>query len=72
MNMIEITVHLPESLAKQATQMGILTDEYIEKLLRDDIESQLKRMAHDPDIQHELAQINDEFRITEWDGLDKE
>ncbi|MDX2078887.1 MAG: hypothetical protein SFZ02_20805 [bacterium] len=34
-----------------------------------EIEAQLALMANDPDIQRELAQINDEFRVAEWDGL---
>lgn len=34
-----------------------------------DFESQLKAMAADPQIQNELAQINQEFAITEMDGL---
>ncbi|MDZ4672681.1 MAG: hypothetical protein SH821_17605 [Phototrophicales bacterium] len=70
MDFIEITLHLPELLVKQAIQMGILTDEHIGNLLRAEIEAQLALMANDPDIQRELAQINDEFRVTEWDGLD--
>ncbi|HRF98292.1 MAG TPA: hypothetical protein PLZ51_23955 [Aggregatilineales bacterium] len=69
MDFIEITLHLPELLVKQATQMGILTDEHISNLLRAEIEAQLALMANDPDIQRELAQINDEFRVAEWDGL---
>lgn len=71
MNFVEITLHLPEILAKQATQMGLLTDEYITQLLSAEIEAQLAMMASDPDIQRELAQIDDEFRVTEWDGLDQ-
>jgi len=70
MDFIEITLHLPELLVKQAIQMGILTDEHIGNLLRAEIEAQLALTANDPDIQRELAQINDEFRVTEWDGLD--
>jgi hypothetical protein len=71
MNFVEITFHLPEALAKQATQMGILTDEHITHLLSAEIEAQLAMMASDPDIQRELAQIDEEFRIAEWDGLDQ-
>lgn len=71
MNVVEITVHLPETLAKQASQMGMLTDERITQLLRAEIEAQLAQMAHDPDMQRELASINDEFQTTEWDGLDQ-
>lgn len=71
MNLVEITFHLPEALAKQATQMGILTDEHITQLLSAEIEAQLILMASDSDIQRELAQMDDEFRVTEWDGLDQ-
>lgn len=34
------------------------------------LESELDAMAADPQIQHELAQINKEFAITEMDGLE--
>lgn len=37
-----------------------------------EIEADLIRMAQDPYIQHELALIDEEFRITEWDGLENE
>lgn len=69
MTLVEITLHLPADLAKQATRMGMLTDEHIAQLLRAEIESQLALMAADPALQRELAQINDEFSNTEWDGL---
>jgi hypothetical protein len=69
MTLIEITLRLPEDLAKQASQMGMLTDAHIAQLLRADIESQLALMASDPALQRELAAINDEFRHAEWDGL---
>lgn len=50
--------------------MGILTDAHIVELLRTEIESQLAQMAQDPDIQREILQLDEEFRLTEWDGLD--
>lgn len=33
---------------------------------KDDLEA----MAADPDIQRELGKIEEEFRVTEWDGLE--
>ncbi|MBO1351078.1 MAG: hypothetical protein EBE86_028605 [Hormoscilla sp. GUM202] len=33
------------------------------------IEAQIKEMACDPDIQAEIAAINQEFAVTEMDGL---
>lgn len=35
-----------------------------------DLESQLRAMAADPQIQKELAQIDQEFAVTEMDGLE--
>lgn len=35
-------------------------------------ESELAAMATDPAIQHETRQINDEFAVTEMDGLGAE
>ncbi|MGH2412447.1 MAG: hypothetical protein ACRDEA_01880 [Microcystaceae cyanobacterium] len=35
----------------------------------DYLEEQIKAMADDPDIQAEIAAINQEFAITEMDGL---
>jgi len=35
-------------------------------------ESDLAAMAADPAIQREVQQINDEFAVTEMDGLDRE
>jgi hypothetical protein len=66
---IEITIRLPGALVKQATELGILSSEHIERLIRADIETQLANMANDPDIQHELRHLEDEFSITESDGL---
>ncbi len=37
----------------------------------DDIFNQLAAMAKDPQIQHELRSINDEFAVAESDGLGK-
>ena len=34
------------------------------------IKQQLKEMANDPDIQREIAEINQEFAIAEMDGLE--
>jgi len=33
------------------------------------MEAQIKEMASDPDIQAEIAAINQEFAVTEMDGL---
>ena len=35
------------------------------------MEKQLRAMANNPSIQSEIAAINEEFAITEMDGLDK-
>jgi len=35
------------------------------------INDKLAEMANDPEIQRDMEQINDEFRITELDGLNK-
>jgi hypothetical protein len=71
MSDIEITIRLPEALVKEAKGLGILSSEHIEMLLRADIQAQLTAMANDPDIQREIAQIADEFSVTESDGLDE-
>jgi len=39
-------------------------------IAKNKIESQLEIMANDPDIQAEIALINQEFMITEMDGID--
>lgn len=36
----------------------------------EDMEEDLAAMASDPDIQAELAAINEEFAVTEMDGLE--
>ncbi|MDZ4766410.1 MAG: hypothetical protein SGI73_17865 [Chloroflexota bacterium] len=69
MHEIEITIRLPESLAKEAAILGMLSNEHIEQLLRADIQTQLLAMANDPDIQPEIKQIDAEFIVTETDGL---
>jgi hypothetical protein len=68
---IEIMIKLPEALVKDATALGVLSSEHIEMLLRADIQAQLVAMAIDPDIQREIHQIEAEFSITEFDGLDE-
>ena len=68
---VEITIRLPETLFKQASELGILSSEHIEMLIRADIQAQLAAMANDPDIQREIAQIASEFSVTEFDGLDE-
>ena len=68
---IEITIRLPEDLVKEASELGILSSEYIEMLLRADIQAQLTAMANDAQIQNELRRIEAEFNTTEGDGLDE-
>jgi hypothetical protein len=70
MSGIAITFHLSESLVKEATELGLLSSERIEKLLWADIEAQLAAMANDPAIQREMHAIADEFDTTEADGLE--
>lgn len=69
MTLVEVTLHLPEQLANQAMQLGILTDAYIAELLRAEIAPQLA-MAQDSAIQREIVVLDETFRHTEWDGLD--
>lgn len=69
MSDIEITIHLPEDLVKEAKELGVLSSEHIAKLIRADIQSQLIAMANDPDIQREIRQIDTEFSIAESDGF---
>lgn len=71
MSDIEITIRLPEALVKAATELGVLSSEHIEMLLRADIQAQLAAMAHDPDIRREIEAIDAEFSATEGDGLDQ-
>jgi hypothetical protein len=69
---VEVTLHLPEALVKEATILGILSSEAIETLLRAEIQTQLAAMANDPDIQREIAEIEAEFSSAGADGLDDE
>lgn len=71
MSDIEIVLHLPEDLVKEARKLGVLSSEHVAMLLRADIQAQLEAMANDPEIQRELDQIAGEFRLTESDGLDQ-
>lgn len=70
MDNIEITFQLPETLVKEARQLGLLSSAHIESLLRADIQNLLAAMAADPDIQREIREIDAAFRIAESDGLD--
>jgi hypothetical protein len=67
---IEITFRLSQDLVKEATELGILSSEHIEQLLRTDIQAQLAEMANDPALQKELRDIDAEFATTEADGLE--
>ena len=69
MSDVEIAIRLPQDLVKAATELGILSSEHIEMLLRADIQTQLAAMANDPDIRREVEQIAAEFSVTESDGL---
>ncbi len=72
MSDVQITITLPEELAKEAIALGMLSSEYIAALIRADIRTQLAAMAEDPEIQRETRQIDAEFAATESDGLDPE
>jgi hypothetical protein len=67
--MTEIIIHLPETLAKEAAVLGLLTNARMETLLRAEIQAQLRAMAEDSAILREIQQIDAEFRSTETDGL---
>ncbi len=54
------------SLDEQKSLLKYLTQE-INKNIN---EEQIKIMANDPDIQAEIALINQEFIVTEMDGID--
>ncbi len=54
------------SLNEQKSLLKYLTEE-INKNIN---EEQLKIMGNDPDIQAEIALINQEFIVTEMDGID--
>lgn len=69
MGEVVITIRLPEDLFKVASELGVLSSEHIEMLLRADIQAQLMEMASDPQVQDELREIADEFALTEQDGL---
>ena len=55
----------------------LLIERIIHRLRRKDmkeesiLDSQVAAMASDPEIQMELRKINDEFAVTESDGLEK-
>ncbi len=71
MSDVQITITIPEELAKEASALGMLSSEHIATLLRAEIQTQLAAMAKDPDIQREMRHIDDEFAPTESDGLDQ-
>lgn len=72
MNDMEITIRLPEDLIREAAELGLLSSEHIEHLLRVDIQAQLAAMAADPAMVRELRAIDAEFSSTESDGLKPE
>ncbi len=71
MSDVQITITIPEELAREANALGMLSSEHIATLIRADIQSQLAAMAKDPDIQREMRHIDTEFSVTESDGLDQ-
>jgi hypothetical protein len=62
------------SLDEQKWLLHRLTEQIQQKstniLKEDTLKEQLETMANDPDIQAEIALINQEFMITEMDGID--
>ncbi len=64
----------PDSLVEEVLNFLLFhknkhNPETSEKIALESIEEQLQRMANDPDIQAELAMINEEFKSTDMDGL---
>ena len=56
-----------KSLLKRLTKQ---INENITNILKEeDFNNQLEMMANDPQIQSEIASINEEFLITEMDGI---
>jgi uncharacterized protein YbaP (TraB family) len=67
-----MTKLLEKAFAKASTLSVEEQDTLAAKLLRElELSEQLKEMAADPNIQRELKAINEEFAVTELDGLAK-
>ncbi len=71
MSDVEVIIKLPETLFREVNALGIPSNEHIERLRRADIESLLRAMSEDEDIQRVIKQIEAEFASTESDGLDE-
>jgi len=76
MNTIAIT-QLEETISRLSLKEQLLLLERLIQRLRqhlfateDNRNNQLAAMANDPQMQQELKMINEEFAITELDGLD--
>ena len=57
---------LLERLTQQVRERIHTADKFADAVY---MEEQIKAMASDPDIQVEMAAINEEFAVTEMDGL---
>jgi hypothetical protein len=75
MNVMAIT-QIEEGISRLSLyEQMLLLERLIQRLRQhlfkneDTLENQLEAMANDVEIQNELRQINDEFAITEMDGL---
>jgi len=59
---------LPE---KEQLRLISRVSETLRKRQEEETQKQLAEMASDPDIRHELKEIEDDFSFTELDGLAK-
>jgi hypothetical protein len=67
-----MTKLLEKAFAKASALSTEEQDAIAAKLLRElELSEQLKEMAADPNVQRELKAINEEFAVTELDGLAK-
>lgn len=57
---------LLERIRKQIDKRSKISDKFADPAY---LEAQIKAMAEDSDIQAEIAAINEEFAVTEIDGL---
>ena len=57
---------LLERLTRQVQERTNTADKFADAAYKS---AQIKTMANDPDIQAEIAAINEEFAVTEMDGL---
>ncbi len=60
----------PEELKQNFNRLvRTALEQYIEARRESELEEQMRAMAADPDVQHEIAAINREFAAAEADGL---